>query len=133
MLHETILTVIGNTPCVRLRKLAPEQVIVIYDEIDLRPGKIRVKRGGGAGGHNGIRSIVEHLGPAFWRLRLGVGHPGPGRRDEVIGHVLDRPSAEDQDAIIETISDAAELLPVLIEQGAARAMNLLHSRKPAKE
>src|SRR3546814_12697154 len=60
----------------RFHKLAPEQVIVLYDEIDLAPGKVRVKQGGGTGGHNGIRSLEAHIGKAFWRVRLGVGHHG---------------------------------------------------------
>lgn len=118
---------------VQFYKIAPENVLVVYDEIDLEPGRAKLKLGGSHAGHNGIRSIVEHMGPKFWRLRIGVGHPGPGRRNEVINHVLDRPSAEDEKAILETIADAADLLPTLIEQGGERAMNLLHSRKPARE
>lgn len=61
---------------VRFFKLAPEQVIVLHDDLDLAPGKLRVKKGGGNGGHNGLRSIESHIGNAFWRLRLGIGHPG---------------------------------------------------------
>ena len=70
----------------RFYKLEPEQVIVLYDEIDLRPGKVKVKRGGGAGGHNGIRSLDAHIGRDYWRVRLGVGHPG--HKDLVHGYVL---------------------------------------------
>src|SRR6266403_448092 len=57
-------------------KLPPERVIVLYDELDLAPGKMKVKRGGGAAGHNGIRSIDAAIGPDFWRVRIGIGHPG---------------------------------------------------------
>lgn len=114
-------------------KLAPENVLVAYDEIDLPPGRAKLKFDGGHAGHNGIRSIIEHIGTGFWRLRLGVGHPGPGRRDEVIGHVLERAPAADEKLILETIADAIELLPIFIEEGAERAMNRLHSRKVEKQ
>lgn len=70
----------------RFYKVEPERVIVFYDELDLLPGKVRVKRGGGAGGHNGIRSIDAHLGPDYWRVRIGIGHPG--HKDLVSGYVL---------------------------------------------
>jgi peptidyl-tRNA hydrolase, PTH1 family len=70
----------------RFYKLALEQVFVFYDELDLLPGKVRVKRGGGSGGHNGIRSIDAHLGPDYWRVRIGIGHPG--HKDLVSGYVL---------------------------------------------
>ena len=71
---------------VRFYKLELEQVIVFYDELDLLPGKVRVKRGGGSGGHNGIRSLDAHLGPDYWRVRIGIGHPG--HKDLVSGYVL---------------------------------------------
>lgn len=114
-------------------KIEPEHVLVVYDEIDLPPGRAKLKFDGGHAGHNGIRSIVEHIGTAFWRLRIGVGHPGPGRRDEVVNHVLERATAEEQELIIGTVADAVELVPVFIEEGAERATNRLHSRKTAAE
>lgn len=67
-------------------KIAPEQVFVFHDELDLAPGRLRVKRGGGAAGHNGLRSIDQHLGNGYWRIRLGIGHPGS--REKVHGYVL---------------------------------------------
>jgi PTH1 family peptidyl-tRNA hydrolase len=70
----------------RFYKLEPEQIFVFYDELDLLPGKVRVKRGGGSGGHNGIRSIDAHLEPDYWRVRIGIGHPG--HKDLVSGYVL---------------------------------------------
>jgi PTH1 family peptidyl-tRNA hydrolase len=70
----------------RFYKLEPAQVFVFYDELDLLPGKVRVKRGGGSGGHNGIRSIDAHLGPDYRRVRIGIGHPG--HKDLVSGYVL---------------------------------------------
>jgi len=114
-------------------KIEPEHVLVAYDEIDLPPGRAKLKFDGGHAGHNGIRNIAEHIGTAFWRLRIGVGHPGPGRRDEVVNHVLDRASAEEEEQIIGTIADAVELVPVFIEEGAERATNRLHGRKAPAE
>ena len=67
-------------------KVAPDHIVVFHDELDLSPGKLRVKRGGGAGGHNGLRSIDDHLGPDYWRVRLGIGHPGD--KDRVSDYVL---------------------------------------------
>src|SRR5262249_39433528 len=66
----------GATAATQFYKIDPEAMIVIHDEIDLLPGKVRVKQGGGSGGHNGLRSLDAHLGPMYWRVRLGVGHPG---------------------------------------------------------
>ena len=95
----------------RFHKLAPERVLVIHDEVDLAPGRIRVKTGGGAAGHNGLRSIDSHFGNAFRRVRIGVGHPGD--RDRVIGYVLSDFAAADRawlDALIPAIVDAASHL-----------------------
>ena len=87
-------------------KIAPADVIVLYDEIDLAPRKIRVKLGGGAAGHNGIRSIDRAIGPDFWRVRIGVGHPG--HKDLVHGHVLHDFAKADRewlDPLLEAIGD----------------------------
>ena len=92
-------------------KLTPDDVVVLYDEIDLAPGKVKVKKGGGAAGHNGIRSIDAHIGPDFWRVRLGVGHPGDKSR--VHGYVLSDFARAEQDwleALLNAVSDAAPLM-----------------------
>ena len=94
-------------------KLEPEEVIVIYDEIDLAPGKLKVKLGGGAAGHNGIRSIDSHLGNRFWRVRLGVGHPGDKGR--VHGHVLKDFKKADREWLDKMLDAVAAELPRLIE------------------
>lgn len=96
---------------VRFFKLEPEQVVVLHDELDLAFGKVRVKRGGGHAGHNGLRSIDQHIGPDFWRIRIGIGHPG--EKERVHGHVLgdfakaDNPMVE---RIVGAIVDAAPLI-----------------------
>ena len=92
-------------------KLTPDDVVVLYDEIDLAPGKVKVKKGGGAAGHNGIRSIDAHIGPDFWRVRLGVGHPGDKSR--VHGYVLSDFAKAEQDwleKLLDAVCDAAPLM-----------------------
>lgn len=92
-------------------KLAPADVVVFYDEIDLAPGRFRMKTGGGAAGNNGVRSITAHIGPDFRRARLGVGHPG--HKDRVQGHVLSDFHKVDHawvKALLEAVADAAPLL-----------------------
>ncbi len=107
-----------------------EEVLVVHDELDLPAGTARLKRGGGAGGHNGLKDAISHIGEGFWRLRLGVGHPGD--RDEVIGYVLKRASPEDEVRIIEAIGLAVDEFPRLLSEGAEKVMNRLHGR-PAPE
>jgi PTH1 family peptidyl-tRNA hydrolase len=93
-------------------KLAPEAITAFHDELDLVPGKVRVKRGGGAAGHNGLRSMDRHLGsPDYWRVRLGIGHPGDKAR--VTGHVLGDFAKVDREwliAVLDAVADAAPLL-----------------------
>jgi len=105
-----------------------EQVLVAYDELDLAPGRAQLKFDGGHGGHNGMRNVTECIGKAFWRLRVGIGHPGPGRKDQVVNYVLQRPSSQDQDAILDAIAASAEALPIFLDQSAERAKTRLHSR-----
>ena len=107
-------------------KVPVEQLLVVHDELDLPPGDARLKQGGGHGGHNGLRSLITHLGPGFWRLRLGIGHPG--NRAEVIDYVLRRPSREDELLIRGAVADAADVIPILIGSGEQPAMHKLHSR-----
>ena len=95
----------------RFFKITPADVIVFYDELDLAPGKVRVKTGGGAAGHNGIRSITSHIGPDFVRVRIGIGHPG--HKDRVSPHVLGDFAKADQpwlNAVLDGMARAAETL-----------------------
>lgn len=96
-------------------KLPPEHIFAFHDELDLAPGKVRVKMGGGAAGHNGLRSIDEHLGPHYWRVRLGIGHPG--NRDLVSSYVLGKFAAEDEKWLSPLLGAVAEHAAILTEAG----------------
>lgn len=106
----------------------PAEILVAHDEIDLAPGIVRLKRGGGHGGHNGLRDIIEQTGSReFMRLRIGVGHPG--HRDDVIQYVLNRPTQEQHQHINEAIVRAMEVMPVLFSNEINKAMTLLNGAK----
>lgn len=107
-------------------KLPVETLLVAHDELDLPVGVARLKQGGGHGGHNGLRDAIATVGADFWRLRVGIGHPG--HKDLVHDYVLQRASSAEETAIHAAIAAAADVLPVLIEQGAEKAMNRLHTR-----
>jgi PTH1 family peptidyl-tRNA hydrolase len=97
----------------RFFKILPSEIVVIHDEIDLRPGKLRVKRGGGNAGHNGLRSIDSSLGPDYWRVRIGVGHPGI--KELVQPYVLQNFSGEELTGWVEPLLGAvAETVPLLL-------------------
>jgi PTH1 family peptidyl-tRNA hydrolase len=96
----------------RFFKLEPQDVIVIHDELDLVDGKLRVKRGGGAAGHNGLRSIDAHLGPDYWRVRIGIGHPG--RKDLVLHYVLQNFLPEETVWVEKLVPALAEAFPLLV-------------------
>jgi peptidyl-tRNA hydrolase, PTH1 family len=116
----------------RFYKIAPESVIVIHDEMDLAPGKVRVKTGGGAGGHNGLRSIQSHIGPDFRRVRLGVGHPGD--KDRVTGHVLNDFAKADRDWLGPLLDAVADQAGVLVRGEESSFMNKVHlAISPPKE
>ena len=108
-------------------KLAPEQVLVVHDELDLAPGDVRLKFGGGVGGHNGLKDIATHIGTRdFWRLRLGIGHPG--ERDEVSDYVLHAPLADEALLIHQAIQDSIDVWPLIYEGKHQAAMLKLHTK-----
>jgi PTH1 family peptidyl-tRNA hydrolase len=108
-------------------RLQPENVLVAHDEIDLEPGTVRLKSGGGHGGHNGLRDIIAQLGGRdFQRLRFGVGHPG--YRDQVVDYVLHRPGKDEQQAIENSIDDALKVMPKIAAGEWEKAMHELHTR-----
>jgi PTH1 family peptidyl-tRNA hydrolase len=122
---------------VRFYKIPLEDLVVIHDEIDLVFGKLRVKRGGGGGGHNGIRSIDEHLGPDYWRVRLGVGHPGVA---ELVRHYVLQDFFPEERPLAAKLTDAvAEALPLLLAglatgdaNGFMNKVNVLVNPPPPK-
>jgi PTH1 family peptidyl-tRNA hydrolase len=93
-------------------KLLPEAITAFHDELDLAAGKVRVKRGGGAAGHNGLRSMDRQLGsPDYWRVRLGIGHPGS--KERVLGHVLGDFAKDDRDWLVSLLDAVADAAPML--------------------
>lgn len=102
-------------------KIPPERVIVFHDELDLLPGKLRVKKGGGAGGHNGLKDIDSRMNKNYWRVRIGIGHPG--RPEQVTGYVLHRFS-KDENPVIEKIIDVlAAATPLLLDGEPEKLMS----------
>jgi PTH1 family peptidyl-tRNA hydrolase len=117
---------------IRFLGMEPEQVVVIYDEIDLLAGKVRVKLGGGAAGHNGIRSITAHIGPHYTRVRLGVGHPGD--KTLVHPHVLSDFAKSDKAWLTPLLDAVADYAALLVEGDTATFQNQVHlALKPAPE
>ncbi len=111
----------------RFFKIAPEEILVVHDELDLLPGQIKLKLGGSPAGHNGLKDIHAQLGTdQYWRLKLGIGHPGI--KSEVADYVLSKPSAEHREAIERTIHTSLEALELILEGVMDRAMMKLHAK-----
>ncbi|HEX4111096.1 MAG TPA: aminoacyl-tRNA hydrolase [Stellaceae bacterium] len=139
MMPQTFMNESGAAvgPAARFYKIDPAQVAVIYDEVDLAPGKLRVKQGGGSAGHNGIRSIDANLGYDYWRVRLGIGHPGV---KELVPHwVLQNFTAEDMKWVTPLTDAVAEAMPILVADDPAGFMSKVAliltppKPKPARE
>jgi len=113
----------------RFFKIAPDEILVAHDELDLMPGQAKFKRGGGHAGHNGLRDIHAQLGTAdYWRLRLGIGHPGV--KAEVIDYVLRKPKPEARDAIQETVAKTMGVLDLIAAGEMERATMKLNAKPP---
>lgn len=110
-------------------QIKPEEILVAHDELDLNPGVAKLKLGGGHGGHNGLKNIINKLGnnPNFYRLRIGIGHPGD--KSKVVGFVLNKPSQIEQQLIDQVIDESISCTEILIKTGIEVAMNRLHSFK----
>ncbi len=107
-------------------KIMPDEILVVHDELDIAPGLVKLKQGGGNGGHNGLKDIQAHLStPNFWRLRLGIGHPG--NKNEVANFVLKPPRREEQDLIDDTILKSLAVMPKIVVGETGAAMSLLHT------
>jgi PTH1 family peptidyl-tRNA hydrolase len=115
----------------RFFKIAPQEILVAHDELDIAPGEAKLKLGGSHAGHNGLRDIHAQLGTdGYWRLRLGVGHPGT--KEEVVGWVLKRPSLDHRIAIDQTIDRTIKALPHLLAGDMDKATMLIHTSKPPR-
>jgi peptidyl-tRNA hydrolase, PTH1 family len=110
-------------------KVPVQSILVAYDDLDFAAGVVRLKQGGGAAGHNGMRDVIAQMGDAFWRLRIGIGHPGD--RALVLDYVLGRPPAAEAQLLQAALAAAADAVPVLLDEGAQPAMMRLHTRDGA--
>ena len=125
---QTFMNVSGRSvgALVQFYKIAPAEMLVVHDELDLPPGVARLKMGGGHGGHNGLKDIIAHLGSKdFWRLRLGIGHPG--ERGVVADYVLSDPRREERELIEDAMQQAQNIAHLVIEGKTEAAMLKLHS------
>lgn len=110
-------------------RIQPEEILVAHDELDLPAGSVKIKQGGGHGGHNGLKDIVACLGNknTFYRVRIGIGHPGS--KDLVSGYVLGKPSPEDQRLLDSVIDEAARCVDILFKDGMVKTTNRLNAFK----
>ena len=115
----------------RFFKIAPSEILVAHDELDLLPGQVKIKLGGSPAGHNGLKDIQAQLGSAdFWRLRLGIGHPGV--KSEVVSWVLKKPLKEQREAIEDAIVRTLHAFPALVAGEMDKATLLIHTSKPPR-
>jgi peptidyl-tRNA hydrolase, PTH1 family len=113
----------------RFFKIEPGEILVVHDELDLMPGQVKMKLGGSHAGHNGLKDIHAQLGSAdYWRLRLGIGHPGV--KAEVVDYVLRKPPKEQREAIDKSIEQSLTALPLLLAGEMERAMMKVHAKPP---
>lgn len=116
-------------------KIPPERIIVLHDELDLPLGKIRIKQGGGANGHNGLKDIDQALGPNYWRIRLGIGHPGT--KEQVHSHVLSKFSAGEMDEVARLLCEVARNFPLFWQKSpemlATKVAEKLNPPRPKPE
>ncbi len=110
-------------------QIQPEEIMIAHDELDLPPGVAKFKKGGGHGGHNGLRDTISKLAnnKDFYRLRIGIGHPG--HKDKVAGYVLGKAPSKEQECIDATVDEAVRCLDILIKDGLEKAQNRLHTFK----
>ncbi|HHQ69596.1 MAG TPA: aminoacyl-tRNA hydrolase [Halothiobacillaceae bacterium] len=117
-------------PLARFFKIQPQEILVLHDELDLPPGRMRIKQGGSHGGHNGLKDIQAALGSAdFWRLRIGIGHPGS--RELVTGFVLTRPPQSERDAIKQCIDEIRQHKKALLNPEQARTVEAINGFRPS--
>jgi len=108
-------------------RIEAEEILVAHDELDIPPGTVKLKQGGGHGGHNGLRDIINHLGRDFWRLRLGIGHPGDAKK--VVSFVLQRAPKSETDLLQTSIDDCVREVSGIVSGDMSAAMKNLHTKK----
>lgn len=130
LLPTTFMNASGKSvvPFAKFYQVAPETMLIAHDELDMNPGIIRLKTGGGHGGHNGLRDIVPHTGPDFHRLRIGIGHPGS--KERVSGHVLSKAPSSEQNLMDDAIAHALSRIKLLVNGDIQLAMNQINAYKP---
>ena len=115
----------------RFFKIQPEEILVVHDELDLSPGQAKLKRGGSHAGHNGLRDIHAQLGSSdYWRLRIGIGHPGV--KGEVIHWVLKKPAPDQRQLIEDSIAHSLKAYPTMLAGDMDKATLLVHTTKPPR-
>ena len=112
-------------------KIEPQNILVLHDELDLNPGTVRLKKAGGHGGHNGLRDIIQHIGKDFYRLRIGIGHPG--NSSDVSNFVLKAASSKEQKQIEDAIENSLQFIPQIIKGEFQNAMNRLNQKPKEKK
>ena len=130
LLPTTFMNLVGQSvvPFAKFYQIAPEAILIAHDELDMNPGVIRLKTGGGHGGHNGLRDIVPHIGSNFHRLRIGIGHPGS--KERVSGHVLSKAPSSEQNLMDDAIAHALSRIQLLVNDDIQQAMNQINAYKP---
>ena len=130
LLPTTFMNLSGQSvvPFAKFYQIAPEAILIAHDELDMNPGVIRLKTGGGHGGHNGLKDIVPHIGSNFHRLRIGIGHPGS--KERVSGHVLSKAPSSEQNLMDDAIAHALSRIQLLVNGDTQQAMNRINAYKP---
>ena len=130
LLPTTFMNLSGQSvvPFAKFYQIAPEAILIAHDELDMNPGVIRLKTGGGHGGHNGLKDIVPHIGSNFHRLRIGIGHPGS--KERVSGHVLSKAPSSEQNLMDDAIAHALSRIQLLVNGDTQHAMNQINAYKP---
>lgn len=130
LLPQTFMNASGRAvgALARFYKILPQEILVVHDELDLPPGEVRLKLGGSHAGHNGLKDIVSVLGaPDFWRMRLGIGHPGV--KEEVVNYVLNKPAPAELSLIQEAINESVQALPLLAQGVFPEAQARINMRR----
>ena len=130
LLPTTFMNLVGQSvvPFAKFYQIAPEAILIAHDELDMNPGVIRLKTGGGHGGHNGLKDIVPHIGSNFHPLRIGIGHPGS--KERVSGHVLSKAPSSEQNLMDDAIAHALSRIQLLVNGDTQQAMNQINAYKP---